>query len=67
MRWVASPWRGTPHVINSVSPGEVKTDLNGHTGHMTPEVGAELPVHYALPGDDAESGRFVEAGGRTPS
>lgn len=33
---------------------------------MTPEEGARLPVQYALLGQDAVSGRFVEAGGETP-
>lgn len=57
---------GTPIVVNSVSPGYVKTDLTGHTGFMTPEEGARLPVKYALLGEDAVSGRFVEASGETP-
>lgn len=63
---LAEELRDTPHVINSVSPGYVKTDLTGHNGFMTPEQGAKLPVQYALLGDDAVSGRFVEASGATP-
>jgi NAD(P)-dependent dehydrogenase (short-subunit alcohol dehydrogenase family) len=63
---LAQELRDTPHVINSVSPGYVKTDLTGHTGFMTAEEGAKLPVAYALLGDDAVSGRFVEASGETP-
>ena len=63
---LAEELRGTPHVINSVSPGYVKTDLTGHNGFMTAEEGAKLPVQYALLGDDAVSGRFVEASGVTP-
>ena len=63
---LAEELRGTPHVINSVSPGYVKTDLTGGHGYMTPEEGARLPVEYALLGDDAVSGRFVEASGATP-
>ena len=63
---LAEELRGTLHVINSVSPGFVKTDLTGHNGFMTPEEGAKLPVQYALLGDDAVSGRFVEASGETP-
>ena len=55
--------RDTPIVVNSVSPGFVKTDLTGY-GSITPEEGARLPVRYALGG--AESGRFVEAAGETP-
>ena len=63
---LAEELRGTPIVVNSISPGFVKTDLNGHTGVMTPEEGARLPVEYALLGEDAVSGRFVEPGGETP-
>lgn len=53
----------TSIVVNSVSPGYVKTDLTGHNGYMTPEEGAKLPVEYALLGADAVSGQFVEPGG----
>lgn len=56
----------TSVVVNSVSPGYVKTDLTGHTGFMTPEEGAMLPVKFALLGDDAVSGRFVGPDGETP-
>jgi NAD(P)-dependent dehydrogenase (short-subunit alcohol dehydrogenase family) len=63
---LAAELRGTPIVVNSVSPGYVKTDLTGHTGFMTPEEGARLPVEYALLGEDAVSGRFVEPAGETP-
>ncbi len=55
--------RDTGIVVNSVSPGFVKTDLTGY-GTMTPEEGARLPVQYALAGD--KSGRFVEPNGETP-
>ncbi len=58
--------RDTPIVVNSVSPGYVKTDLTGHGGFLTAEEGARLPVKYALLGEDAVSGRFVEASGQTP-
>lgn len=55
--------RGTPIVVNSVSPGFVKTDLTGY-GTMTPAEGAKLPLQYALAGE--ETGAFVEPGGKTP-
>jgi len=54
---------GTGIVINSVSPGFVKTDLTGY-GKMTPEEGAKLPVQFALAGE--KSGSFVEPDGKTP-
>lgn len=63
---LAEELRGTNIVINSVSPGYVKTDLTGHNGFMTAEEGAKLPVQYALLGADAVSGKFVEASGETP-
>lgn len=55
--------RGTGIVVNSVSPGFVKTDLTGY-GTMTPEEGARLPVQYALAGE--QSGSFLEPNGPTP-
>jgi NAD(P)-dependent dehydrogenase (short-subunit alcohol dehydrogenase family) len=55
--------KDTHIVVNSVSPGFVKTDLTGY-GTMTPEEGAKLPVKYALEGK--ESGLFVEPGHLTP-
>ena len=58
--------RDTPIVVNSVSPGYVKTDLTNQGGFLTPEQGARLPVEYALLGENAVSGRFVQASGETP-
>jgi NAD(P)-dependent dehydrogenase (short-subunit alcohol dehydrogenase family) len=55
--------KGTGIVVNSVSPGFVKTDLTGY-GNMTPEEGARLPVRHALEG--AASGGFFEPDGTTP-
>lgn len=55
--------KGTGIVVNSVSPGFVKTDLTGY-GNMTSEEGARLPVRYAL--DGAASGGFFEPDGTTP-
>lgn len=55
--------RGTSIVVNSVSPGFVKTDLTGY-GTMTTAEGAKLPVQHALGGED--NGVFVEPGGTTP-
>lgn len=50
-------------IVNSVSPGFVKTDLTGY-GNMIPEEGARLPVQYALTA--TTSGTFVEPENTTP-
>ena len=63
---LAEELRDTPHVVNSISPGFVKTDLTGGNGFMTPEEGARLPVEYALLGEHAVSGQFVGPSGATP-
>ncbi|WP_127169309.1 SDR family oxidoreductase [Xanthomonas sp. BRIP62415] len=63
---LAAELRGTSVIVNSVSPGYVKTDLTGGNGYMTPEEGAKLPVEYALLGENPVSGRFVEPGSVTP-
>lgn len=63
---LAAELLGTSVVVNSVSPGYVKTGLTGHQGYMTPEEGARLPVEYALLGEGAVSGRFVGPDGDTP-
>ncbi|MEO8855382.1 MAG: SDR family oxidoreductase [Burkholderiaceae bacterium] len=61
---LAQELRDTAIVVNSVSPGFVKTDLTGNNGYLTPEQGARLPVQYALLREgDAVSGKFVEASG----
>lgn len=62
---LAEELRGTAIVVNSVSPGYVRTDLTGHNGFMSAEEGARLPVEYALLGGDAVSGRFVGPDGPT--
>jgi NAD(P)-dependent dehydrogenase (short-subunit alcohol dehydrogenase family) len=62
---LAAELRDTNIVVNSVSPGYVRTDLTGGAGFMSPEEGARLPVDYALLGENAPSGTFVEPGGLT--
>ena len=55
--------RDTPIKINAVSPGFVATDLNGHSGFLTPEQGAKVPVAFAtLPVDGPSGGFFGENG-----
>jgi NAD(P)-dependent dehydrogenase (short-subunit alcohol dehydrogenase family) len=58
--------RNTPHVVNSVSPGYTKTDLTGGNGFLTAEEAARTPVQFALLGDDAVSGQFVDVDGKIP-
>jgi len=60
---LSEEFRSTPHVVNSVSPGYVKTDLTGGNGFLTPDQAAKTPVKFALLGDDAVSGRFVKSDG----
>jgi NAD(P)-dependent dehydrogenase (short-subunit alcohol dehydrogenase family) len=57
---LAEELRGTSIVVNSISPGHVKTDLNGHQAEIEVEDGAKLPVEYALLGDNPASGQFIE-------
>jgi NAD(P)-dependent dehydrogenase (short-subunit alcohol dehydrogenase family) len=63
---LSEEFRDTPHVVNSVSPGYVKTDLTGGNGFLTPEQAAKTPVQFALLGDDAVSGQAVYADGELP-
>jgi len=59
----AKELRDTPIKVNSVNPGYVATDLNGHSGYLTPEQGAKVPVAFAtLPVDGPTGGFFGEQG-----
>jgi NAD(P)-dependent dehydrogenase (short-subunit alcohol dehydrogenase family) len=49
--------------INSVSPGYVATDLNGHSGPLTTEQGAKVPVAFATLTDDGPNGGFFGENG----
>jgi NAD(P)-dependent dehydrogenase (short-subunit alcohol dehydrogenase family) len=59
----AKELRNTPIKVNSVSPGYVATDLNEHSGYLSPEQGAKGPVAFAtLPVDGPTGGFFGEQG-----
>jgi NAD(P)-dependent dehydrogenase (short-subunit alcohol dehydrogenase family) len=58
--------RDSPIVVNSVSPGFVKTDLTGGAGNLTPAEAATTPVRFALLDDDAVSGGFFDVDGEEP-
>jgi NAD(P)-dependent dehydrogenase (short-subunit alcohol dehydrogenase family) len=59
----ANELRNTSIKVNSVSPGYVATDLNAHSGWLTPQQGAKVPVTFAtLPADGPTGGFFEESG-----
>jgi NAD(P)-dependent dehydrogenase (short-subunit alcohol dehydrogenase family) len=53
-------------IANSVCPGFVKTDLNGHRGHLIPAEGASEAVRLALQADGEIAGQFRNADGIVP-
>src|SRR3984893_12402937 len=55
----ANELRGTGIKVNSASPGYVATDLNHHSGVLTVEQGARVPVYLATLDDDGPSGAFI--------
>ena len=63
---LAEELRGTGIVVNAACPGYVATDLNGHTGYLTPATGAHTPVRLALLPDETVNGQFISAEGQVP-
>jgi NAD(P)-dependent dehydrogenase (short-subunit alcohol dehydrogenase family) len=59
----AKELRNTQIKVNSVSPGYVATDLNGHSGFLTTEQGAKVPVAFATLSADGPNGGFFGANG----
>ncbi|WP_344292305.1 SDR family oxidoreductase [Streptomyces synnematoformans] len=53
-------------LVNAVAPGYVDTDINGHTGFLTPAEGAAVVVRLATLGDDGPTGGFLSADGPVP-
>jgi NAD(P)-dependent dehydrogenase (short-subunit alcohol dehydrogenase family) len=58
--------RDSPILVNSVSPGYVKTDLTGGAGNLTAAEAASTPVRYALLEEGVVSGGFFDADGEEP-
>jgi len=52
--------------VNAVEPGHVRTDLNGNSGVLTPEEGAQTAIRMALLGTDGPTGGFFGSHGRQP-
>jgi NAD(P)-dependent dehydrogenase (short-subunit alcohol dehydrogenase family) len=53
----------SPVIVNSVSPGYVKTDLTGNMGYLSPSEGAAIPVRIALQSEREPQGKFLDAEG----
>jgi NAD(P)-dependent dehydrogenase (short-subunit alcohol dehydrogenase family) len=62
----ANELRQTNIKVNAVSPGYVATDLNDHSGFLTPQQGATLPVIYATLPADGPTGGFFEGNEGVP-
>ncbi|SBT52518.1 SDR family oxidoreductase [Micromonospora auratinigra] len=54
----AKELRDTPIKVNAANPGYCATDLNGHSGFLTPEQGAQVSVHLATLPADGPSGQL---------
>jgi NAD(P)-dependent dehydrogenase (short-subunit alcohol dehydrogenase family) len=52
--------------VNAVEPGNVRTDLNGNSGSLTPEEGAETAIKTALIDNSGPTGGFFGSHGRQP-
>jgi NAD(P)-dependent dehydrogenase (short-subunit alcohol dehydrogenase family) len=61
----ANELRASGIAVSAVSPGYCATDLNGHTGYLTPAQGAAVVVQAAT-ALTPTSGAFLISGGTTP-
>lgn len=52
--------------VNAVEPGHVRTDLNGNSGFLTPEEGAQTVIRMALIDKGGPTGGFFGSHGRQP-
>ncbi|MFD0684963.1 SDR family oxidoreductase [Actinomadura fibrosa] len=55
-----------PIKVNAVTPGFCATDMNGHTGHLTPAQGAAVLARAASIGADGPTGVFLSEAGPEP-
>jgi NAD(P)-dependent dehydrogenase (short-subunit alcohol dehydrogenase family) len=62
----AKALRDTDILINAACPGYVATDLNGFSGHRTPEQGAAIAVRLATLPADGPTGGFFDENGAIP-
>ena len=53
-------------LVNAASPGFAATDFNGHSGPLTVEEAAAVPVQAATLPDDGPTGRFLSRYGEAP-
>lgn len=53
-------------LVNAADPGFVDTDINDHTGHLTPAQGAAVVVRLATLGADGPTGGFFSEDGPVP-
>lgn len=53
-------------LINAAAPGYVDTDINNHTGLLTPAQGAAIVVHLATLGADGPTAGFFSQDGPVP-
>jgi NAD(P)-dependent dehydrogenase (short-subunit alcohol dehydrogenase family) len=53
-------------LVNAADPGFVDTDINNHTGFLTPAQAAAVVVGLATLGDDGPTGGFFSEGGPVP-
>jgi NAD(P)-dependent dehydrogenase (short-subunit alcohol dehydrogenase family) len=52
--------------VNAADPGFVDTDINNHSGHLTPAQGAAIVVRLATLGADGPTGGFFSEDGPVP-
>ncbi|MGK5673122.1 SDR family NAD(P)-dependent oxidoreductase [Micromonospora sp. URMC 106] len=53
-------------LVNAAAPGYVDTDINNHTGHLTPAQGAAVLVRLATLGADGPTAGFFSEDGPLP-